>query len=162
MQRNCSLVRRCSHLLIGTVTLVSERYSNSTNWLGQMVTVHNPESNEGGWFMSETGFDGGGDEGEGVATLLAAGLDHCQHRFDKAAEYSERRRACHQGSFDETTNKTDDLMGCQRAKPLTFCRRAPRGIVAVIFEVEAGWLASFPAINLDAPGVAVAGSGRHG
>jgi hypothetical protein len=59
---------------------------------------------KGGWFMSETGFDGGGDEGEGVATLLAAGLDHCQHRFDKAAEYSERRRACCFVSTDMAQN----------------------------------------------------------
>ena len=35
--------------------------------------------------MGEMRFDGGGDEGEGVATLLAAGFDHRQHRLDKAA-----------------------------------------------------------------------------
>ena len=30
-------------------------------------------------------FDGGGQEGEGVAALLAAGFDHRQHRLDEAA-----------------------------------------------------------------------------
>ena len=30
-------------------------------------------------------FDGGGEEGEGVAALLAAGFDHRQHRLDEAA-----------------------------------------------------------------------------
>ena len=35
--------------------------------------------------MGEVGFDGGGDEGEGVATLLTAGFDHRQHRLDEAA-----------------------------------------------------------------------------
>ena len=35
--------------------------------------------------MGKVGFDGDGDEGEGVATLLPAGFDYCQHRLDKAA-----------------------------------------------------------------------------
>ena len=35
--------------------------------------------------MGEMRFDGGGDEGEGVATLLAAGFDHRQHRLDETA-----------------------------------------------------------------------------
>src|SRR5664280_2711644 len=30
-------------------------------------------------------FDGVGHKGEDVATLLAAGFDHCQHRLDEAA-----------------------------------------------------------------------------
>ena len=34
--------------------------------------------------MGEMSFDGGGDEGEGVATLLAACLDYRQHRFHEA------------------------------------------------------------------------------
>jgi hypothetical protein len=35
--------------------------------------------------MGEMGFDGGGEEGESVAALLAARLDHRQHRFNEAA-----------------------------------------------------------------------------
>ena len=33
--------------------------------------------------MSEVGFDSGGDEGKGVATLLTAGFDYRQHRLDE-------------------------------------------------------------------------------
>ena len=36
--------------------------------------------------MGKVGFDGSGNEGEGVAILLAAGFDHGQHRLDKAAD----------------------------------------------------------------------------
>ena len=35
--------------------------------------------------MGEMSFNGGRDEGEGVATLLAASLDHRQHRLHKTA-----------------------------------------------------------------------------
>ena len=35
--------------------------------------------------MSEAGFDGGGDEGKCVATLVTAGFNHRQHRLDEAA-----------------------------------------------------------------------------
>ncbi len=35
--------------------------------------------------MSETSFNGGRDESEGVATLLATALDHRQHRLDETA-----------------------------------------------------------------------------
>src|SRR4030042_6471700 len=35
--------------------------------------------------MGEMGFDGGGDEGKGVAARLAAGFDSRQHRLNEAA-----------------------------------------------------------------------------
>jgi len=39
----------------------------------------------------EVGFDGGGEEQEDVAALLAAGFNHAEHRFDEAAAGGIRR-----------------------------------------------------------------------
>jgi hypothetical protein len=76
--------------------------------------------------MGEMGFDGGGDEGEGVAALLAAGLDYHQHRLNETAagcalrpkrEFSPDHRMT-QRSLARIVRRLDPFVMQERPQPL--------------------------------------------
>ena len=87
--------------------------------------------------MCKVGFDSDGYEGKGIATLLAAGFDHSQHRFDKAtaglALRSKRQLSPNhrmtQGSFARIVRRFDsfvpqeEVRGCPIPNPSQFQRQ---------------------------------------
>ena len=83
--------------------------------------------------MGEMGFDGGRDEGEDVATLLAAGFDHRQHRLDETAAAGALRpkrqlppdHRMTQRPLARIVRRFDPFMAQERPQPLAMFVQFP-------------------------------------
>jgi len=83
--------------------------------------------------MGEMSFNGGRDEGEGVAALLAAGFNHRQHRLDEAATACTLRpkrqlppyHRMTQRSFASVVCRLDPFMLQKRPQPLAMLVQLP-------------------------------------
>ena len=75
--------------------------------------------------MGEVGVDGGGEIVEDVAVLLAAGFDHCEHRFHKAAAAGALRAkgklapndGVTQGALARVVGRLDPFLADESPKP---------------------------------------------
>src|SRR3990167_8742339 len=83
--------------------------------------------------MGEMSFNGGRDEGEGVATLLATALDHRQHRLHEAAADGALRskrqlppyHRMTQRTFARIVRRLDPFMPQKRPQPLAMLVQLP-------------------------------------